>query len=78
MLVEIVSPSTMRRDRYDKKKLYARFGVKEYWIADPANRTLEILTLANGDYELFHCAEQKGALASKVLPGLLFDLENIL
>ena len=40
LLVELVSPSTVRRDRYDKKSLYARFGVKEYWIGDPANKTL--------------------------------------
>ena len=32
LLVEMVSVSSMRRDRYEKKELYARFGVKEYWI----------------------------------------------
>ena len=45
LLVELVSPSSVRRDRYEKKDLYARFGVKEYWIGDPANKALEILTL---------------------------------
>jgi len=32
LVVELVSPSTVRRDRYDKKALYARFGVREYWM----------------------------------------------
>src|SRR5262249_27114250 len=52
LLIELVSRSSLRRDRYDKKALYARFGVKEYWIGDPANKSLEILTLRNDRYEL--------------------------
>ncbi len=66
LLVELVSPSSVRRDRYDKKALYARFGVKEYWIGDPANKALEILTLREGRYELHCCAEEKGKLTSLV------------
>src|SRR6266571_7109895 len=77
LLVELVSPSSVRRDRYDKKALYARFGVKEYWIGDPANEALEILTLREGRYEL-HCdAAQQGKLQSLVLAGLEFDLTEI-
>jgi Uma2 family endonuclease len=77
LLVELVSPSSVRRDRYDKKALYARFGVKEYWIGDPANKALEILALKSGAYELHCCAEEKGKLTSLVLPGLEFDLSEI-
>jgi Uma2 family endonuclease len=77
LLVEIVSPSSVRRDRYDKQQLYARFRVKEYWIADPANKALEILTLKQGDFELHASAEEKGMLTSLVLPGLEFDLAEI-
>ena len=77
LLVELVSPSSVRRDRYDKKELYARFGVKEYWIGDPANKALEILTLKEGRYELHCCAEERGKLVSLVLAGLEFDLSEI-
>ena len=77
LLVEIVSHSSVRRDRYDKKELYARFGVREYWIGDPANKTLEVLTLKEGRYELHCCVEEKGKLASLVLAGLEFDLSEI-
>jgi Uma2 family endonuclease len=77
LLVELVSLSSVRRDRYDKKELYARFGVEEYWIGDPANKTLEILTLKEGLYELQCCAEEKGKLSSPVLAGLEFDLSEI-
>lgn len=77
LLIELISPSSVRRDRYDKKDLYARFGVKEYWIADPANKSLEILTLKEGRYELHCAAEIKGKLTSLALPGLEYDLTEI-
>jgi Uma2 family endonuclease len=60
LLVEMVSPSSVRRDRYDKRELYPRFGVKEYWIGDPANRAFEVLTLVAGHYELHSSAEERG------------------
>jgi Uma2 family endonuclease len=77
LLVELVSPSSVRRDRYEKMKLYARFGVKEYWIGDAANHSLEILTLMKGRYELRCSAEEKGKLSSLVLTGLKFDLAGV-
>ncbi len=77
LLIELISPSSVRRDRYVKKELYARFGVKEYWIGDPANQSLEILTLKEGRYELHCAAEVQGKLTSVVLAGLEFDLTEI-
>lgn len=41
MLVEILSPSTQRRDRGIKARLYARLGVAHYWIIDAKKRQLE-------------------------------------
>ena len=74
LLVELVSPSSVRRDRHVKKDLYARFGVKEYWIGDPARNALEVLTLKAERYELHSSAGEKGKVASLLLPGLEFDL----
>jgi len=77
LLVELLSPSSVRRDRYDKKQLYARFGVKEYWIGDPANKALEILVLKENDYRLHGMTEEKGKVTSIVLGGLEFDLSDL-
>jgi Uma2 family endonuclease len=77
LLVELLSPSSIRRDRHVKKALYARFGVKEYWIGDPANRTMEILTLRDGRFQPHCAAKEKGTLVSRVLPGLELDLADI-
>jgi Uma2 family endonuclease len=51
--------------------------VREYWIGDPANQALEILTLKAGQYERHCSAEKKGKLTSLALPGLEFDLPEI-
>ena len=44
LLVEILSPSTAHVDRGRKQRLYGEVGVPEYWIADPATNTLDVLT----------------------------------
>ena len=43
MVVEILSPSSSRRDWKYKRELYAKYGVKEYWIVDPANRIVSVV-----------------------------------
>ena len=40
LIIEIISPSNSFIDRNRKKKCYLEFGVKEYWIVDPANKTV--------------------------------------
>ncbi|OFZ80449.1 MAG: hypothetical protein A2583_14155 [Bdellovibrionales bacterium RIFOXYD1_FULL_53_11] len=38
---EILSPSSGRRDRVEKFRIYQEHGVSHYWIVDPLNKTLE-------------------------------------
>lgn len=45
LIVEILSPSTAKRDIKAKRHLYQRSGVKEYWIADPLHKTLQVYKL---------------------------------
>jgi Uma2 family endonuclease len=51
LVVEVLSPSNRGHDLLTKRALYARGGVREYWIVDPEARTLEILAL---DRDAFH------------------------
>jgi Uma2 family endonuclease len=48
LVVEVTSPSTVKRDRGTKLDRYRRFGVAAYWIIDPNLRTLEVWDLASG------------------------------
>jgi Uma2 family endonuclease len=40
LIVEILSPSTRRRDRLQKRNFYIEAGVPEYWIVDPDESTI--------------------------------------
>lgn len=75
---EVISPSSVYRDRVTKKAIYERFGVQEYWLVDPADNYLEIYALTNGQYELLSAASlEEGQLNSNVLPGLVLDLNTL-
>ena len=50
MVIEILSPSTARRDRVEKFNQYLRAGVREYWIVDPDDKTVVANTLEKGVY----------------------------
>ena len=50
LVVEVLSPSTAARDRAEKKKLYEKNGVKEYWIVDTKNRMIEVYLLTDNEY----------------------------
>lgn len=52
LVLEVLSPSTAKYDRGRKKDVYAQCGVREYWIVDPANRTVEQYFLENGQLVL--------------------------
>lgn len=78
LVVEILSPSSRRRDKVVKMKRYARYGVEEYWIVDPAARTLEQHRLEGGDrYELFNLFEGDDVVASDMLPCVSFAVSDI-
>src|SRR5918996_781486 len=47
LVLEILSPSTSRYDRGYKRALYSRHGVREYWLVDPDNETVEVLAESN-------------------------------
>ena len=51
-LCEAISPSTGLHDRVRKMPLYARAGVHNVWIVDPAANTLEVYRLSGDAYLL--------------------------
>ncbi len=50
LVVEVVSPSTFKRDFVDKTRLYERFGVKEYWLVFPLEKTIMVYELKDKGY----------------------------
>ena len=44
-MIEILSPGTAEKDKILKRKLYAKFGVKEFWLVDGKKKEIEVLSL---------------------------------
>ena len=77
LVVEILSPSTGRYDLGRKKEMYARHGVREYWIVDPKKLTIEVHLNAGESFECFDSAEGAGTARSRLLNGFRADLRVI-
>ena len=78
LVVEIVSPSSYKRDRYEKFKLYEKHGVKEYWIVLPGEKVIEVWCLKDGKYVLHSVAADKGEVESCILKGLKVKVEEVI
>jgi Uma2 family endonuclease len=79
MVIEILAPSTSRRDRFTKFNLYLRYGVKEYWIVDPDAHTVEVFLLTGDAYVRsgYGDTETNKVIEVKTLLGLSIDLAEI-
>lgn len=77
LIVEVVSPSTEQWDRVVKRKLYAQYGVREYWLVDLKARQAEVLTLKGEDYERAGLYDEGETLRSPLLPGLEIELSQV-
>jgi Uma2 family endonuclease len=81
LVVEILSPSTSRKDQREKYDRYALSGVREYWIVDPAAWSIWVYRLLpNGRFDEGELKERLGdvaPIASKVLEGFVLETEGL-
>ncbi|KAF3886519.1 MULTISPECIES: Uma2 family endonuclease [Nostocales] len=77
LAVEIVSPSSVKRDYEEKPPEYANKGIPEYWIVDPMKTSVTVFLLINGRYEstVFTGTQQ---IISRLFPELVVTVEQIL
>jgi Uma2 family endonuclease len=73
LCVEALSPSTHDADRGRKMQMFARYGVREYWMADPEAQRIEIYRLRRTSYVLAETASGDGVVTSPLLLGLVFS-----
>ncbi len=78
-IVEVLSRSTSVRDLVQKRDLYARHGVREYWVVDAETRILErfLLSAAGEPYPTGEKSPARGRKAVGVLPGLVIDWKRV-
>ena len=78
MIVEILSPSTAKRDMTEKFSLYEEFGVKEYWIVHPQEQAINVFLLQeNGKYDEGTLYEWGGKIPVSIFDNYLIDLNDI-
>jgi len=75
LLVEVLSPSTRRYDRTQKRRRYERAGVRELWLVDPESRRIDQLVMRGGRYgQPILCTDR---IRMRILRGIEIDLAQI-
>jgi Uma2 family endonuclease len=79
LVIEVLSPgaANRRRDILAKRELYGKYGVKEYWIIDSANRSVLIFSLHGQTLEEIATLAGDDELTSPILPAFQLKVETI-
>ena len=78
LIAEVLSPSTQRHDQLVKLNLYQRAGVKEYWIADPENKTVRVMLLtSDGIFQIHEVYQREDVAKVNVLDGCFLELGRV-
>ena len=76
LVVEVLSPSTARRDRTVKREIYERAGVREYWLVDIRNASIEVNAASDAGFVTVGVYGEGDTLVSPLLPGFSMDVSG--
>jgi Uma2 family endonuclease len=78
LVVEVISPSSMKTDQETKRALYEKYGVKHYWVFEPSERWVRAFELgADGAYELVAEASDDALFTAPPFPDLTIPLARL-
>ena len=77
LAVEVISPSSVDYDRKTKIDLYQEIGVREYWLVDPEDQSVEVFVLREGRYEQLGRFRPGEQVRSVLLEGFSVEVEPI-
>ena len=81
LIVEILSPSTAKRDLSEKYNLYETAGVREYWVVYPKDKAVTVFLLQkDGKYDVgttYQIIDEKVRVPVFTLEGLVIDLDEL-
>jgi Uma2 family endonuclease len=73
-ICEVLSPSTARLDRVLKRRLYAREGVRHFWLVDPEAKILEVERLEGESYRIVLTAADTDKVRAEPFDAVELDL----
>lgn len=77
LVVEVLSPSSSRKDRLHKLRIYQKAQVQHYWLVNPEEKTLECFSLQDGVYALVAAGMDDDVIEHPSFAGLLIALKNL-
>lgn len=77
MIIEVLSPSSVKLDRWIKYQLYEKAGVKEYWLVDPNNESVEVHLLVGEHYQFQGVFTKEDTVSVIVLNDMKINLEAV-
>ena len=77
LVIEIISESNAYRDLVQKKRLYAKCGIKEYWIVIPEEETIEVYIIKDSAYTLHKTFNKADILESPYLTDFKLKLTSV-
>jgi Uma2 family endonuclease len=77
MIIEVLSPSSVKLDRWKKYQLYKKAGVNEYWLVEPVNNSVEIHHLIDDQYKFQGVFTKDDTISVNIFPGFKLDLNQI-
>ncbi|MBL8910809.1 MAG: Uma2 family endonuclease [Archangium sp.] len=78
LVVEVISPDYAAKDQVLKRHLFERFGISEYWLINPEDRSFVALGLRDGKYVELATLRGSGTFTSLTFPQLRVQLERLL
>lgn len=77
LVIEVLSPSTTRRDKIDKFRLYERHAAQEYWLVDPQAQVVEVFGLEEERFQHRGVFGPEETFTSAVLKGEKVKLTKV-
>ena len=77
LIIEILSPGNSKKEMDIKFDLYEENGVSEYWMVNPAEKTIAIFVLQNGKYSGIKPIIEDSKLESPTFAALKFKVKKI-
>ncbi len=77
LVMEVLSPSTAYYDLVHKKAVYEAAGVREYWIVDPKEKTIEIFVNGEKGFQSIARMTTSGIVRSTILSDFVVRLDDV-